>query len=109
MYLDDTGEAVYKMHRLHSCRAFKHLGCGEFINYAVYKIKHDSWPPDACVGYAIASVKFQRSQIVCTKTLYNYIDLSLLAIKNINLAIKLRRSTKTATIKKHKKAWHKYF
>lgn len=39
MYLADTGEAVYKSHRLHSCRTFKRLECSEFINYAVYKIK----------------------------------------------------------------------
>jgi len=103
MYLADTGEAVYKAHRLHSCRTFKRLECSEFINYAVYKIKHDSWSPDACVGYAIANGKFQRSQIVCTKTLYNYIDLGLLAIKNTDLAIKLRRSTKTETTRNHKK------
>ncbi|AQS04683.1 IS30 family transposase [Clostridium beijerinckii] len=40
---------------------------------------------------------------MCTKTLYNYIDLGLLSIKNTDLAIRLRRSTKTANIKKHKK------
>lgn len=66
--------------------------------------------PPHDVGYAIANYKFKCSQIVCTKVLYNYIDLGLLAIKNVDLAIKLRRSTKTATIKKHKKkTWRKHF
>lgn len=37
------------------------LECIGFINYAVYKIKHDSWSPDACVGYALEKDKFQRS------------------------------------------------
>ena len=35
---------------------------------------------------------FTRDQIVCTKTLYGYINLGLLGIKNIDLPEKLRRS-----------------
>jgi len=103
VYLADTGEAVYTKNRLNSCRAFKRLDCSEFINYTVDKIKNDSWSPDACFGEAIANGRFTRSQMVCTKTLYNYIDLGLLAIKNVDLPIKLRRNTKTARVKKHKK------
>lgn len=103
IYLADTGEAIYKKHRLDSCRTFKRLECCDFINYAVDKIKGDSWSPDACVGNALKTGKFQRSQIVCTKTLYNYIDLGLLSVKNIDLPIKLRRNTKPTIVKKHKK------
>ena len=103
IYLDDTGEAVYKNHRLNSCRGFKLLECSDFINYTVDKIKKDSWSPDACVGEAIANSKFERSQMVCTKTLYNYIDLGLLSIKNVDLPMKLRRNTKPTRIKEHKK------
>ncbi|MEG2354262.1 MAG: IS30 family transposase, partial [Clostridium sp.] len=103
IYLADTGEAIYKKHRLDSCRTFKRLECCDFINYAVDKIKGDSWSPDACVGNALKTGKFQRFQIVCTKTLYNYIDLGLLSVKNIDLPIKLRRNTKPTIVKKHKK------
>lgn len=103
IYLADTGEAIYKKHRLDSCRTFKRLECCDFINYAVDKIKGDSWSPDACVGNALKTGKFQRSQIVCTKTLYNYIDLGLLSVKNIDLPMKLRRNTKPTIVKKHKK------
>ena len=103
IYLADTGEAVYKNNRLNSCRSLKRLACSEFINYTVDKIKNDSWSPDACVGEAIANGRFERSQMVCTKTLYNYIDLGLLDIKNTDLPIKLRRNTKLSKVKKHKK------
>lgn len=102
-YIADTGEAVYKKHRLHSCRTFKRLECSEFINYTVDKIKNDSWSPDACVGNALGTGKFDRFQIVCTKTLYNYIDLGLLEIKNADLPMKLRRNTKPKRVKEHKK------
>lgn len=103
IYLADTGEAVYTKNRLNSRRAFKMLDCSEFISYTVDKIKNDSWSPDACVGEAIANGRFDRSQMVCTKTLYNYIDLGLLDIKNTDLPIKLRRNTKSTRIKRHKK------
>ncbi|HBJ1652550.1 MULTISPECIES: IS30 family transposase [Clostridium] len=103
VYLADTGEAVYKNNRQNSCRTFKRLECSDFINYAVDKIKNHSWSPDACVGNALAIGKFERSQIICTKTLYNYIDLGLLAVINADLPMKLRRNTKPAKVKKHKK------
>ncbi|WP_396020649.1 IS30 family transposase [Clostridium sp. CM027] len=103
MYLADTGEAIYKKHRLNSCRAFKRLDCCDFINYVVDKIKNSSWSPDACVGNSLETGLFKRSEIVCTKTLYNYIDLALLSVKNIDLPIKLRRNIKPSTAKKHKK------
>jgi IS30 family transposase len=103
MYIADTGEAIYKKHRLNSCRAFKRLECCDFINYVVDKIKNSSWSPDACVGNSLETGLFKRSEIVCTKTLYNYIDLGLLSVKNIDLPIKLRRNIKPSRVKKHKR------
>ena len=35
MYLADTGEAVYKKHRLNSHRSMKRLECSEFIHHTV--------------------------------------------------------------------------
>ena len=103
MYLADTGEAIYRKHRLNSCRVFKRLECCKFINFVVDKIKNSSWSPDACVGNSLETKLFKRSEIVCTKTLYNYIDIGLLSVKNLDLPIKLRRDTKPATVIKHKK------
>ncbi|QAA33699.1 IS30 family transposase [Clostridium manihotivorum] len=103
VYLADTGEAVYKKNRINCCSTFKRLECSDFINYTVDKIKNHSWSPDACVGEAIANGRFVRSQMVCTKTLYNYIDLGLLEVKNADLPMKLRRNTKSTRVKEHKK------
>lgn len=103
IYLAYTGEAIYRNNRQNSCRTFRRLECNDFINYAVNKMKNYSWSPDACVGNALAKGKFQRSQIVCTKTLYNYIDLGLLAVINADLPMKLRRNTKPSKVKNHKK------
>ncbi|MBT9087896.1 helix-turn-helix domain-containing protein, partial [Lactobacillus delbrueckii subsp. bulgaricus] len=41
-----------------------------------------SWSLDACVGYALDKGIFQKDQVVSTKTLYNYVDLGLMDIKN---------------------------
>ncbi|WP_160670681.1 IS30 family transposase [Clostridium sp. C8-1-8] len=103
VYLADTGKAVYKKNRINCCSTFKRLECSDFINYTVDKIKNHSWSPDACVGEAIANGRFVRSQMVCTKTLYNYIDLGLLEVKNADLPMKLRRNTKSTRVKEHKK------
>ena len=103
LYLADTGEAIYNKHRLNSCRSFKLLECIEFIKFVVDKIKNEYWSLDACVGNSLETNLFERSEVVCTKTLYNYIDLGLLSVKNIDLPIKLRRNTKPSTVRKHKK------
>ena len=60
-----------------SCRSYKRLECSTFINYVTDKIINSSWSPDACFGNALKTAEFERSQMVCTKTLYSYIDLGL--------------------------------
>jgi IS30 family transposase len=54
---------------------------------------------DACVGSALLDGTFTRDEIVCTKTLYNYVDAGLLKIKNIDLPDKLKRNTKSKRIR----------
>jgi len=41
--------------------------------------------------------------MVCTKILYYYIDTGLLEIKNIDLPLKLKRSSKSKRVKQNKK------
>jgi hypothetical protein len=53
--------------------------------------------------------KFPNSEMVCTKTLYNYIDARLLEIKNIDLPLKVKRSSKSRCIKSNKKKLETYF
>jgi len=42
-------------------------------------------------------------EMVCTKTLYNYADLGLLPIENIDLPEKLKRNTKSSSTRKNRK------
>lgn len=41
--------------------------------------------------------------MISTKTLYNYVDLGLLPIKNIDLPAKLHRNTKSTRVRHNKK------
>ena len=47
--------------------------------------------------------EFSSDQIVCTRTLYNYVDQGLLAIRNSDLPEKLKRNTKIHRVHKNKK------
>lgn len=103
IYLADTGQAIYEKNRKNSVRKFKRVECSEFISYAVDKIKNHNSSPDACFGEALRENKFDRSEMVCTKTLYNYIDIGLLEVKNVDLPYKLSRNTKTSRVRKNKR------
>lgn len=103
IYLAEAGQIIYRRNRLNSCRSSKFLECSSFIRFVTNKIKNNSWSPDACVGSAILNGNFQRNKMVCAKTLYNYIDLGLLAIKNTDLPMKLRRNTKSIKVRENKK------
>src|SRR5699024_5843689 len=61
----------------------------------------EKWSPDVVVGYAKRLGKFEY--VPSTKTLYNWIDEGKLSVINMDLAMKLRRSTKKAKSRKHKK------
>lgn len=103
-YKADEGERIYLEHR-QNCR--RKLQCLEKSSFLQYVVEHfqgdDHWSLDACCGAALQSGKFRREDMVCTKTLYNYVDLGLLPIKNIDLPEKLRRNTKARKVRKNKK------
>ena len=94
VYLADARENIYFQHRKHCCPKLKRLSCSDFISYVCTTMKSRNWSVDACVEEAITNQLFKPSQMVCTKTLYNYIDLGLLEIRNVNLPMKVRRNTK---------------
>lgn len=101
-YKAESGEDRYKENRRNSRRRYKRLEVSDFIGY-VEEHFSEGWSLDVCVGRALDTGRFKREQIVCTKTLYNYVDRGLLSIKNINLPEKLRRNTKQERVRKNKR------
>ena len=103
-YKADQGEKVYQENHNKRVKQYRCLATSRFLRYVVKHFKGDSkWSLDACYGAALESGKFRRDEMVCTKTLYNYVNLGLLPIKNIDLPEKLRRNTKAKKVRQNKK------
>lgn len=101
-YKAKVGQKAYEASRLNCGRRFDYLEKTRFIQYVEEKFQH-GWSLDAIRGYALASGEFGEDEILSTKTLYNYVDLGLLEIKNIDLPEKLKRRMKKTVVRKNKK------
>ena len=93
-YKASAGQKAYENNRKYSCRRYDYLSKAAFLDYVYQHFFEDGWSLDACTGRAILSGEFSRDQIVCTRTLYRYVDLGFFGIKNHNLPEMLRRNTK---------------
>lgn len=102
-YRSDRGKEVYQIHRQSCRRKYRCMKTSRFLRFVVRMFRQKGWSLDACVGYALTSGKFRRDEIVCTKTLYNYVALGLLSIRNIDLPEKLSRNTKGAKDRENKR------
>jgi IS30 family transposase len=103
-YKANAGQQQYFENRQSSTRKYRCLEVSLFLNYVAKQFREAGWSLDACVGNALLTGKFTREQIVCTKTLYNYVDLGLLSIKNIDLPEKLCRNTKARKVRENRKS-----
>lgn len=103
VYFPDTGQLVYEANRKNSGTKFKLLECEAFINHVTDLFFNKKQSLDSICGASIIHNKFSKSEMVCTKTLYNYIDLGLLEISNIDLPLKVKRSSKSSRVKRNKK------
>lgn len=102
-YKADKGKEVYLEHRKNSCRNYRCLETAGFLRYVEDQFYDEGWSLDATVGYAKANGLYSSKEMVCTKTLYNYVDLGLLKIKNIDLPEKLSRKTKSKKDRENKR------
>ena len=103
-YLNEAGQSAYERSREASKKQYKLLKVSPFIEWVERKVLKDHWSFDAAVGYAITNHLFLPSQMVCTKTLYNYLRLGLINVKALDLPLLLKRSTKKLHTRKHKRA-----
>ena len=92
VYLADSGQATYERQRVGSFNTMRIGAIESFINWIESKTLADRWSFDAAVGYAKHKGLFVRNEMVCTKTLYNYLHKGVLGIKVIDLLLVVRRS-----------------
>lgn len=102
-YKADKGHEVYLEHRRNSRRNYRCLETVSFLRYVEQRFKNEKWSFDATVGHAKEHHLYQEKEMVCTKTLYNYADLGLINIKNIDLPEKMKRNTKLQKNRQYKK------
>ena len=101
VYFADVGQRVYKEHRQNSRNPLKLIKAYDFIKYAQKQILENKLSPDAVCGRAKLEGKF--SEIVCTKTLYNYIDKCLIKVKNIDLPLRVKLNPKVRKDRKNRR------
>ena len=108
VYYPDTGKLVYEKNRKNCKKKFKALECSKYLDFVKQKFNEEKWSLDAICGYAKLN-KLYEGQRVCTKTLYNYVDIGLIGIKSIDLPLRVKRKPAKKTSKrKQKKTWKKY-
>lgn len=94
-YFADAGQRLYERNRQNCGAKNKVVQCRDLVNYIESKVlSQEKWSPDAAIGYARENGLF--SDLVSTKTFYNWIDDGLTKVKNIDLLLKVGRKPKTA-------------
>lgn len=93
---------MYEEHRKNSKNSFKLAKVSGFVEYAEEQIISEKKSPDTVVGYAKRYGLFGED-IVCTRTLYNYIDLCLLKVRNIDLPMKVKLNQKPDVNRQNRK------
>ncbi|WP_367296630.1 IS30 family transposase [Levilactobacillus yonginensis] len=91
IYVAELAERRYHEKRKACHRPCKFYQVLAFLAFFVEHFKTDSWAPDVAVGRAKALGLFRPDEMVCTKTLYKYIDEQLLEVCNLDLAEKMSR------------------
>jgi IS30 family transposase len=102
-YFPETGQAIYTKRRVRSRPVGKIHLVASFLQFTETKILHNKWSPDAIVGFCKNQPEWQDKPLVCTKTLYNYIDRGLLKVRNLDLLLKVRRRPKKQIVHKNKR------
>ena len=102
-YKAKAGQNAYEQNRMACGRKFDKLAKSVFLKYVDTHVREDGWSLDACFGRALQSGEFNRNEVVCTKTLYNYVDLGFMETRNHHLPEKLSRNTKTCRKRENKR------
>jgi len=93
IYVPELAEERYHEKRKACHRPCKFLQAVDFLAFFVEHFKNDDWAPDTAVGRAKARGLFRSEEMVCTKTLYKYIDEQRLEVCNLDLKEKMSRRT----------------
>ncbi|EJW96756.1 integrase core domain protein, partial [gut metagenome] len=106
-YSAKRGEAVYKANRRDCHRRRKVMRCLRFIQWVIRQVREHKWSLDACCGYAKLHRLFAPSEMVCSRTLYNWVWANLIPLKVMELPEALRRKASKPKPHENKKLFGK--
>lgn len=93
-YFPERGQAIYESNRKRCTQGYKASSCKKFIEYVENQVLEEKRSLDSICGRVLKQGEFKKEEMVCTKTLYNYVDAGIMNVKNIDLPEKVRRRTK---------------
>lgn len=104
-YRADYAAKVYKTNRLRChkpCKidSEKHE---DFILWMVNQIRDYKWSIDACVGHAKKNKLFSPEELLCTKTIYNYLWSNKLPLTIFDVPNAISRKQKRKWIRRNKR------
>lgn len=98
-----TAWEAYRKNRQNCCRHYDALEKRRFLQYVERKFHEEGWSLDACAGRALADGSFSREQTLCTKSLYNYVEMGFINVKGIDLPKKLSRKPRKTYCNENKR------
>lgn len=102
IYYPDVAKTKYIEARKTTGRKFKVAKYLNFLKYVNDCFYNKKWSLASIVGYVRVNSLFSDDEMVCFKTLYNYVDNGFISIKNTDLPMKLRYNLKTYRVRKYK-------
>ncbi|GEO54784.1 IS30 family transposase [Lactiplantibacillus argentoratensis] len=102
-YVPEAAQTRYEMNRQRCHRPLKLRQVADFLAYFTRHFKQDGWAPDVAVGRAKRDHLYRSSEMVCTSTIYNYIEDQRLEVRNIDLLERTSRRTKRKANTTHKR------
>jgi IS30 family transposase len=102
MYFADTGQTVAMNNTSRRGGKYKLFEDMELVRYIENQILNEKWSPAMITGW-LQGQGHNFKTMVCFKTIYNYIDRGQLAVKNINLLLKVRLKPKKKRIRQRKR------
>lgn len=103
VYFAETAQNDYEKNRKNCGCKCKAVQCSEFLTYIEKQVKSKHWSLDGAAGYAKKNKLFKNT--VTTQTLYNWVDMGICGIKNIDLPKKVQRKTHTQRVRQHKRIY----
>ena len=103
-YRAKNGQANYEKNRESCHRNYKILACSKFICHVLKMFNGpNKWSFDAIVGDAASFGRFPKSNMVCTKTLYNELASGNLPLSLFDVPEVLKRKRRKTKTHEHKR------